>query len=113
MDRVKHYKAIVKKYIQEIAALAPSDEFSETQTILDEERGHYILIDIGWQGKRRTYLPFLHIDVKGDGKVWIQHDGTDLIVAEQLAKNGIPKSDIVLGFHSPSIRPLIEEYGTA
>lgn len=113
MDRINIYKSIVREVVQSVAALAPSDEFSETQVVLDDERGHYILLDIGWQEKKRTYLPFLHIDVNPDGKVWVQHDGTDLIIAEQLAQKGIPKSDIVLGFRAPHVRPLMEEYAAA
>lgn len=113
MDRVSQYKSIVKDVVQSVAAMTPSDEFSETEAILDQEGGHYLLLDIGWHGKKRTYLPFLHIDVKADGKVWIQHDGTDLVIAEQLVKKGIPKSDIVLGFHAPHVRPLIDDYAVA
>ena len=113
MDRIEHYKSIVREVLLSVAALTPSDEFSETQAILDNDGGHYLLFDIGWHGKKRTYLPFLHVDVKPDGKVWIQHDGTDLVIAEQLVKKGIPKSDIVLGFHAPHVRPLIEDYAVA
>ncbi|MEZ4776202.1 MAG: XisI protein [Bacteroidia bacterium] len=110
MDQVNIYKSFVKEVVLSVAAMTPSDEFSETQSILDDERGHYVLIDIGWNKKKRTYLPFLHIDVKSDGKVWIQHDGTDIIIAEQLAQKGIPKSEIVLGFRAPHVRPMMEDY---
>jgi XisI protein len=40
-----------------------------------------------------------------DGKVWIQMDGTEDGIAQELIQSGIPKEDIVLGFHEPSIRP--------
>jgi hypothetical protein len=36
-----------------------------------------------------------------DGKVWLQHDGTDLVIAEKLLAAGVEKMDIVLGFHAP------------
>jgi hypothetical protein len=39
-----------------------------------------------------------------DGKVWIQEDHTDSDIASLLMEAGIPKSDIVLGFQSPSMR---------
>ncbi len=38
--------------------------------------------------------------------VWIQHDGTNRPVAEELMAAGIPREDIVLGFHPADVRPL-------
>jgi hypothetical protein len=40
-----------------------------------------------------------------DGKVWLQHNGTDLRIAQDLVRAGIPREHIVLGFHHPSRRP--------
>jgi hypothetical protein len=39
-----------------------------------------------------------------DGKVWIQHDGTNRPVADELLAAGIPRDDIVLGFQPPDLR---------
>jgi hypothetical protein len=39
-----------------------------------------------------------------NGKVWIQADNTDVAIARKLEAQGIPKSDIVLGFRPPYIR---------
>ncbi|MFB3041155.1 MAG: element excision factor XisI family protein, partial [Candidatus Poribacteria bacterium] len=35
---------------------------------------------------------------------WIQHDGTEEGIALDLVNEGIPKSDIVLAFHSRQVR---------
>ncbi|WP_460200716.1 element excision factor XisI family protein [Scytonema sp. NUACC21] len=35
------------------------------------------------------------------GKIWIQYNGTEEALAERLVELGVPRSDIVLGFHSP------------
>lgn len=113
MDITTTYKKIVHQYVQEIGSMVPTDAFSETQIIVDEKQGHYILLDLGWQEQRRTYLPFVHIDVKPDGKVWIQHDGTDLDIAQELIQRGIPASSIVLGFKAPDIRPFIDDFAVA
>ncbi|MDQ3250353.1 MAG: XisI protein [Chloroflexota bacterium] len=75
----------------------------ETQLIFDTEGDHYQLVTMGWQKHRRIYGCVLHIDIK-DGKVWIQHNGTERWVAEELAAAGIPPQQIVLGFHSPFTR---------
>jgi hypothetical protein len=36
--------------------------------------------------------------------VWVQRDGTEYGVTNDLVEAGIPKSDIVLGFHQPDVR---------
>ena len=43
-----------------------------------------------------------------DGKIWIQHDGTEVGIALELVKQGVPKHDIVLGFHAPFKRQFTE-----
>ncbi len=42
-----------------------------------------------------------------------QHDGTDLKIALMLTAKGVPKSDIVLGFHAPSEHLMIEEFAVS
>jgi hypothetical protein len=42
----------------------------------------------------------LHLDIK-KGKIWIQHDGTEVGIANELVNLGVPKEDIVLAFHEP------------
>lgn len=49
----------------------------------------------------------IHIEII-DGKVWIQRDWTEEVVAGELVEAGIPKIDIVLGFKPPEIRPYTE-----
>lgn len=112
MDKVAQYKAIVQGIMQEIADMTPTDDFSETQLIMDSDHGHFVLFSIGWYNNKREYLPFVHLDVKPDGKIWIQHDGTDLVLAQWLLDKGIPKSDIVLAFHAPANRDLIPDFAT-
>ena len=113
MDKVSAYKNIVSKIVREVAEMTPSDDVSETQVILDNDSGHYVLFSVGWHQNKREYLPFVHLDVKPDGKVWIQHDGTDLVLAQWLVDAGIPKHDIVLAFHAPARRIMIPEFATA
>lgn len=106
MDKISQYKAIVRQVAIEAGKLGdrPDNEV-RTQFVLDDERGHYLLYFNGWRDQKRTYGCYLHLDVAEDGKVWVQYDGTDLRIAQQLVDRGIPKSDIVLGFHAPLKRP--------
>ncbi|MBG1258811.1 XisI protein [Nostoc commune] len=100
MDKLTQYSEIVQKLLREYAEISSPDSDVETQIVFDTERNHYQLMNVGWKNQRRVYGCFLHIDIK-DGKVWLQHNGTEYEVAEELANLGIPKQDIVIGFHSP------------
>jgi XisI protein len=110
MEKVVLHKQIVLEIVKEIYEMTPSDEYSETQLITDLEHGHFVLFSIGWYQGKREYLPFVHLDVREDGKIWIQHDGTDLVIAQWLLDKGVAKEDIVLAWHSPARRALIPDF---
>ncbi|WP_353483095.1 XisI protein [Haliscomenobacter sp.] len=114
MDKVLTYKDIVRKLVEEIGNLtSPSLKGINTEIIIDEEKGHYVLFSLGWHNERWHYGSFVHIDVNSDGKVWLQHDGTDLSLAYELVNRGIPKTDIVLGYKSPVEREWAGEFALA
>ena len=116
MDKINRYKKIVRSLVEEIVALVPNDDDGiENQLITDDEHGHYLYFGVGWEnnGQRWFYATFVHIDVKATGRVWLQHDGTDLNIAEQLAEKGIPKSDIVIGFQPPFVRESMTQFAVA
>ena len=106
MDVVKFekYKAIVRRIVENIAKQGGAVPDEDVIIIIDDAGGHYVLFNNGWEGSRRHYGCYLHIDVHADGKVWLQHDGTDEKVALQLTDAGIEPSDIVLAFHPPAFR---------
>jgi len=43
-----------------------------------------------------------------DDKIWIQRDGTEIGIANELMASNVPKKDIVLGFHAPYKRSLTD-----
>ena len=100
---VNEYRERVQALLKQYAKKTSSTPDIETQVIFDPVGDHYQLINVGWQKHRRIYGCILHIDIK-DNKIWIQHNGTERLVAEELAEAGIPKDHIVLGFHSPFTR---------
>ena len=108
MDKITHYRPAIHEVMQGLVKPnrqeQPQYEEYDTQLVMDDERGHYYLVSVGWRGYQREHAISVHIDVKGD-KVWIQADWTDLILAEQLVEKGVPKEDIVLAFHAPYRRP--------
>lgn len=46
--------------------------------------------------KRLKSLTLLHLEIKGD-KIWIQQNWTELQIAQELVKRGVPAEQIVLG----------------
>ena len=104
MDKIKRYKQVAREIVEEVYGMSPSDKDIETIKILDDEGGNYLLYSDGWRNKHRMYACFLHLQVRRDGKVWLRHDGTDLVIAQWLLDRSIPKEDIVLAFHAPSRR---------
>jgi hypothetical protein len=103
MDKVAQYKQIARELLVEDSQTGTMIEPSiRRQFIGDDENGHYLLYHIGWWDQyKRQYGCFLHLEVTEDGKIWIQHDGTDNPIAIRLVRQGVPKEDIVFGFHAP------------
>jgi len=97
---IDHYRTCVETLIKQHGRLSSAEEELETQWIFDREHHHYQLAYLGWQGNARICGPVLHFDIK-QGKIWIQHNGTEFDVAEELMAMGVPRGDIVVGFHPP------------
>ncbi len=105
MDKTTLYRNYIKEIISKHARPSvPGGIEVEIQNIFDTENDHYQLVHTGWQKKQRDYACIMHLDIK-NGKIWIQHDGTEIGVANELAELGVPKEDIVLAYHPPYKRP--------
>jgi len=104
MDELTRYRQIIRDLIQEYAKFQPARGDVQIEVIFDEANDHYELMYSGWNEPYRIHGSVLHIDIR-NGKVWIQHDGTEEGVADRLVAAGIPRDKIVLAFKAPSIRP--------
>ena len=111
MDKIAHYQQIIKQVVLRHAQgyKAPDSEEYDEQRIIDDVNGHYLLMGVGWQKYKRLHGISLHIDLIGD-KIYIQQDWTEPGAASELEALGVPKSDIVLAFHAPYRRALMEDY---
>ena len=108
MDTLIHeYRQVIEKTLQEYADFLDNDRQVQVELILDEKRDRYVLVETGWQNGYRIYGTLLHIDLI-DNKLWIQHDGTEDGVADELVSAGIPKNHIVLAFKAPDVRQYTE-----
>ena len=111
MDRIDEYRKIILDLIEEYKNYKPPYEELETYPVIDRDGEHYAIMRDGWRNNYRYYGCVLHFDIK-DGKIWVRHDGTEHGIAEDLVERGVPKEDIVLGFHSPFQRKHTE-YATS
>lgn len=101
-----NYRELIQTIIKNHANYH-SDSDTELLLIFDTERDHYQLLHLGWENLRRVYGCIIHIDIKDD-KIWIQRDGTEIGVANELVAAGVPKQNIVLGFQAPYKRKFTE-----
>jgi hypothetical protein len=103
VERVAFYRDCVQKLLTRYNRGKFIDGEIEVQLVFDTERDHYQIVDIGWDGYRRVYDCLIHLDIK-DGKIWIQRNQTDHLLAPELAEMGVPKEDIVLGLQPVDMR---------
>jgi hypothetical protein len=105
MDQLERYRAIGRRLAEEYARYQPAYGDNRTEAVVDREHDHYEVLQVGWSDGRRVHGSIIHIDIR-DGKVWIEHNGTDARIGEELVAVGIPRYDIVLGFQPAELRPL-------
>lgn len=104
MDKkIIKYQKLLEAFLREEAAdkMIPGIEF---QVITDTIHHHYQLIETGWYEKQFIHSVLFHFHIKSDGKIWLLANNTDILVAEELVKKGVPASDIVIGFHPEHMR---------
>jgi len=58
--------------------------------LVSENRNHFIIINEGWEDKRRVHSLIFHAELR-DRKLWMHHDGIDRGITEELVAAGIPK----------------------
>ncbi|MEM7534304.1 MAG: XisI protein [Chloroflexota bacterium] len=102
-----NYSDIVKKILQEYAALFSEDSEHPLRTVFDDVNKSYLLLDANWYGREYVHHTPIHIDIIND-KVWIQYDDTEEGVATDLLEVGVPAQQIVLGFRPAELRPHTE-----
>lgn len=107
MGKIQQYREVIQNVIKHHAHYVPAYGDVDLQTIFDTERDHYQLVHAGWHKQRRKYGCLIHMDIK-DEKIWIQYDGTEIGVANELVAHGVPKEDIVLAYQPEYKRPFIE-----
>jgi hypothetical protein len=104
MAKLDDYRRYVQQVLERYSQLKPAYGNLERQLLFDPVRDHYLLSTVGWRERQRVYGCVVHVDIK-DGQIWIQHDGTEEGIANDLVALGVSKEDIVLAFQAPYKRP--------
>ncbi len=84
----------------------------QIRLIMDTQNDHYQVLYAGWQQDKQVFAVLFHFDII-DNKIWIQRNNSDYDILEDIENKGVPKSDIVLAFHSPKVRTYASEYALA
>ena len=103
MGTLENYRRIIKTILTEYAQTPYAYGDIQIQTVFDNDSDRYLLMILGRENELRVHGCLVHVDII-DGKIWIQRDGTEQGIANELVAGGIPKEQIVLGFRSPNIR---------
>jgi len=110
MDKLTRYRSLIKQLLNDYCALmnrssAPSEV--ETEVVFDEQHDHYLLLNVGWSGRKRFRGTTVYLRLR-NGKIWVEEDWLEEGIVKDLVAAGVPKSDIVLAFQHPEMRPLTE-----
>ena len=100
---IEKYREAVRRLILDYTQHKSSDEEIQSKAVIDDERGHYEVMQMGWRDKKRVYGLLMHFEIIDD-KIWLQYNGTDRRLAEELVDAGVPRKSIVLGFLPPHVR---------
>ncbi len=107
MDNIKKYRQIIQRILTEYASIPYTYGELKTKLIISQDLNNYLLITQGWENDVRVHGCLVDIEII-DGKIWIQRDGTEDGIANELVLAGVPKDDIVIGFQPPELRPFVE-----
>ncbi len=107
MDTCLNYRQIIENILTEYVKVPYSNRELESELIIDKKENNYLVMTLGWEGEKRVHGCIIHIEII-DEKIWIQRDGTEYGIANELVAAGIPKSQIVLAFHPQDVRQYTE-----
>ncbi len=105
MDTTTTDRDIVKQVIGRYAKFVPSHGNIRLDTVFDDKQGRYALMQVGWDRDRRVRGNLIYITIQ-DGQVWVEYDGMEQGITQDLIKSGIAPERIVLKFVSEAGSPI-------
>jgi hypothetical protein len=84
-----NFQIAIQKVFDDYINFLGQTEDIRLEAVIDKDHDRYLLVEVGWQNVRRIYGTLLHIDIINN-KLWIQQDGTEAGIADDLIAFGIP-----------------------
>ena len=94
MDKLTQYRQIVEDIILKYSQFRPSHGTIRLDPIIDEKRDHYALMQVGWDRGKRIRGNLIYITLK-DEKIYLEYDGIETGITQDLLDQGIPEQDII------------------
>ncbi len=91
------YQEIIKQVIMKYARLRPSHGDIRLDVVFDQDRNRYALMQTGWDQGRRVRGNLIYITLQDD-KVYIEYDGIEHGITQDLISRGIDEENIILAF---------------
>jgi hypothetical protein len=97
MDTLIRDQEVIKSVIRKYAQLRPSHGDIRLDAVFDEGCDRYALMQVGWDRGRRIHGNLIYITLQAN-KVWVEYDGMETGILNDLVAGGIPEDRIVLAF---------------
>lgn len=108
MDSLDFYRQTIKNILRHYEQYQYANSLAKKEVVFDEKNDRYLLLAFGREiDKKRVHGIIVHVEIIEE-KIWIQYDGLEYGMANELVDAGIPKEKIVLGFKSPERRKYTE-----
>jgi len=96
MDSTAKYRKIIKDVILKYARLRPSHGNIRLDPIFDEKNDRYVLMQTGWDRRGRVRGNLIYITL--DEKIYIEYDGIEHGIFDDLIRSDVPEDQIVLSY---------------
>ena len=104
MDRLDEFRAILRSVLTELTRVPFAVGEIKAITVFDRESDRYLVMVVGRNHEGRLVDgPIAHVDII-EGNLWVQYDGTEYGVAQELIDASVPEDRTVLGFLPASMR---------
>ena len=111
MEKVLKYRNTLRDVLRTYAAddtnKAHKPDDMQIRLVFDTENDRYQVLYTGWREYNQTFSVIFHFDII-DGKIWVLQNNSDYDIIGDIENAGVPKSDIVLAFYAPVMRPFTE-----
>ncbi len=100
MEKIKKYEKLIIDLLNSI-----KDASLDNLLIVDKEKRHYQLLYVGSDSRNRYFFHVrIHFHLREDGVICLYENRTEEEIGDTLMAQGVPKSDILVGFLPQSAR---------